>query len=170
MHPAPHLPDRRSERRPLAPTTLVAVAHRPEWLGRTCRGVGTFLVFRSVAGVATDGPLAGIWLVPPGAGEPAFTASCVSPLPLVETVGVGGVWTLCWFRGHVPRETLVATLAGAAPGAAGGGTFVPVFRADERGAADAEQRRLADRFPGVVAAPLCHHVGTGRVVPFPAAR
>ena len=119
----------------------------------------------SLAGPAADGPLAGIWLLPPGAGEPAFSGACVAPLPLVETVGVGEVWTLCWLRGHVPRESLVAALAGA-PGGVAGGTFVPVFRADERSAAGAEHRRLAGRFPGRVGEPLCHHVATGRVVPF----
>lgn len=115
MQPAPHPPDRRSERRPTPPTTLVAAAHRAERLRRTCSGVGTFLAYRSVAGLVADGPLAGIRVVPPG-----------------------------------------------------GGTFVPVFRADEPAAA--EQRRLAERFPGAVAAPLCHHVATGRVAPFHPAR
>lgn len=120
-------------------------------------------------------PLLAAWIDPAMVGE-STTSLAVSdpdhgtdPVPICESVGVYGVWTLWWLQRKVPRSWLVDALRDASQidsGDQNSTGFIPVFpRSAAEDAVQAEVVRLQARHPALVLGPWYQHPLTGRFSP-----
>jgi len=149
---------------------------------RACRDVGEFLAFqraRLPTGHAEqDRRLVGIWLDPLMVDPPPevwgpVSVSSPHPFRIRESVGLGGIWQLCWLDAdhdresadlHIIRETLVSALIKERPPRPHPRTlqFVPVFDPDD----DyhfilLQTERLRELFPGLIGEPMTWNRTTG---------
>lgn len=151
---------------------------------RACRDVGEFLAFqraRLPTGHAEqDGRLVGIWLDPLMVDPPpgvwgSVSVSSPRPFRIRESVGLGGIWQLCWLDAdherepadlHIIRirETLVSALIKERPPRPHPRTpqFVPVFDAnDGHPFILSHTQRLRELFPGQIGDPKTWNRTTG---------
>lgn len=152
---------------------LLLVRSRDD-IPRACRDAGEFLAFQHVRlptmHAEQDRRLIGIWVDALMVDVPPQVFDCVStsgrrPLQIRETVGVGGIWQLCWLvvasDGRPDtlaevREALVSALLGERPQSADRADqrFIPVFDADDTLAVIQPQiKRLQARFPDLIGPP-----------------
>jgi hypothetical protein len=117
-----------------------------------------------------DRRLIGIWVDAVMVEVPPQVFDCVSisgrrPIQIRETVGLDGIWQLCWLDVTSDgksdtlaemREALVSALLGERPRSADRADqrFIPVFDADDTLAFIQPQiKRLQERFPDLIGLP-----------------
>lgn len=149
---------------------------------RACREAGEFLAFQR-ARLPTEhaeqgSRLVGIWIDPVMVDAPPETcgvglASRACQFQIRESVGVSGIWCLCWVDADharkssdlvTTRETLVSALIEEQPTHQQPRTlqFIPVFDADDNcRSALLHAERLRELFPGLIGQPLTWNTATG---------
>lgn len=151
-------------------------------LPRACREVGEFLAFHQAriptVSAQQDRRLAGIWVDPLVVDAPPQTwgsgsTSNAHQFRMSESVGVNGIWQLCWLDAahdresadfHTIRETLVSALIKERPPRPHLRTlqFVPVFDPDDNYHFILLQtERLRELFPGLIGEPMTWNRTTG---------
>lgn len=149
---------------------------------RACRDVGEFLAFQRARlptrHAEQDWRLIGIWLDPLMVDPPPevwgpVSVSSPHPLRIRESVGLSGIWQLCWLDAdhdresadlHTIRETLVSALIEEQPPRQQPGTpqFVPAFDSDDdRHSVLLHTERLRELFPGLIGEPMTWNRATG---------
>ncbi len=161
---------------------LLLLVRSGDDLPRACREAAAFLAFQGArlptAYSRQDGRLVGIWVdpvlvdLPPEVLGPG-SATSARHFRIRESVGVSGMWCLCWLDGgHVRqffdlvtlRETLVSALIAAQPPPQGAETvqFVPVFdAADDCDSILVRTDQLRELFPGLIGEPMSWNSSTG---------
>jgi hypothetical protein len=141
---------------------------------RAGREAGEFLAFQRArlptVHAEQDRRLIGIWVDAVMVDVPPQVFDCIStsgrgPFQIRETVGLGGIWQLCWLdvaSDERPdtlaeaREALVSALLGERPRSADRADqrFIPVFDADDTLAfIQPRIKRLQERFPDLIGSP-----------------
>lgn len=149
---------------------------------RACREAGEFLAFRRArlptVHAQQDRRLVGIWIDPMMVDAPPEicgfgSAARMRQFRIRETVGVSGIWCLCWVDADharessdlvAVRETLVSALVAEQPPRQQPGTlqFIPVFDADDNCySALLHTERLRELFPGLIGKPMTWNTATG---------
>lgn len=153
---------------------FLLLARSRDDIPRAYREAGEFLAFQRARlptmHAEQDRRLIGIWVdtlmvdVPPQVLGSA-SASGRGPFQIRETVGLGGIWQLCWLDvvsdGRPDtlaevREALVSALLGERPRSADRADqrFIPVFDADDSLAFIQPQiKRLQELFPDLIGPP-----------------
>ena len=151
---------------------------------RACRDVGEFLAFQRarlpMGHAEQHRRLVGIWLDPLMVDPPPEVFGPVSvsghrQFRIRESVGVGGIWQLCWLDAdheresadlHTIRETLMCALIKERPSRPHTRTpqFVPVFDAnDGHPFILSHTQRLRELFPSLIGEPMTWNRATGEL-------
>lgn len=155
--------------------TLAVVRH-PDDLFRAADDLAGFFRERSRRNEnCFPPPLVAAWIDPGMLRDPASSLAVPDPpnggdaVPICESIGLHGVWTLLWLQRKVARSWLLNALRNASRNGPGDRTstgFIPVY---PRNAAEdvvrSEVVRLQARHPGLVLAPWYQHPLTGRFSP-----
>lgn len=149
---------------------------------RACREAGEFLAFQRMRLATMDGRqdrrLIGIWIDPMMVDAPpeicrVGSAARACQFQIRESVGVNGIWCLCWVDADharnssdlaITRETLVSALVEEQEPHQQPRTlqFIPVFDADDNcRSALLHAERLRELFPGLIGQPLKWNTATG---------
>ena len=148
---------------------------------RACREAGEFLAFQRArlptVHAQQDRRLVGIWIDPVMVDAPPETcgvglASRACQFQIRESVGVSGIWCLCWVDADhagessdlvTMRETLVSALIEEQPPRQQPRSlqFIPVFDADDNcHLALLHTERLRELFPGLIGQPMTWNTAT----------
>lgn len=149
---------------------------------RACREAGEFLAFQrarpSTVRAQQDRRLVGIWIDPVMVDAPpeicgGGVVSRLCQFQVRESVGVSGIWCLCWVDADRARkssdlvttgETLVSALLEEQPPRERLGSlqFIPVFDAEDNcRSALLHTERLRELFPGLIGQPMTWNAATG---------
>lgn len=149
---------------------------------RACREAGAFLAFQRTRFPTRDAQqdrrLIGIWIDPLMVDAPPEEWESISvpgarQFQTRESVGVSGIWCLCWLDSFHARESsdlatlrqsLVFTLIEEKPRREHSGAlqFVPVFDADDDGDSILlHAERLRELFPGLIGVAMAWDRATG---------
>lgn len=144
-------------------------------VSRACREANAFLAFQearlAAAAAPRDRKLVGIWLDPELVDAPPEVWTAISTAGtrkhrIGQSVGVSGVWSLCWLDAEPAcdtvdmetlRESLVSSLIDETVPSLPPGRlrFVPVFdAADDHDSVLRRTERLRERFPGLIGDPM----------------
>ncbi|SDH12875.1 hypothetical protein SAMN04487974_12329 [Pelagibacterium luteolum] len=165
----------------LANCLLLLVRSRDD-VPRTCREAGEFLAFQRArlptVRAQQDRRLVGIWIDPVMVDAPPEIcgfglASRLCHFQIRESVGVSGIWCLCWLDADhggassdpiTLRETLVSALIKQQPSRQhpSAGQFHPVFDADDDSNSILLQtEQLRKVFQGLIGEPMSWDSSTG---------
>lgn len=149
---------------------------------RACRDVGEFLAFQRArlptVNTEEGRRLVGIWVDPVTVDTPpevwgVGSVSSARRFRIRETVGMSGIWCLCWLDvdhgGELSdpitlRETMVSALIKQQPSHQhpSARQFYPVFDADDdNNSILLHTRQLREVFPGLIAEPMSWDSSTG---------
>lgn len=161
---------------------LLLLVRSDDDVARACREVGEFLSFQRshppTFQVGHDWRLIGMWIDPSVVDTPPEVlrysfASGHRRFKIAESVGVGGIWQLCWLDSDLAgepadlvsmHESLVSALVAERPQSQHPPTrqFLPIFDADDnRSFIHLQTSRLRELFPGMIGEPVTFNGTTG---------
>jgi hypothetical protein len=161
---------------------LLLLVRSDDDIPRACREVGEFLAFHRshppTIQVEHERRLIGMWVDPFMADTPPEVlgrsfASGHRQFKIAESVGLSGIWQLCWLDADLPEEpadlgsmheSLVSALAAERPQSQHPPTqrFVPIFDSDDRRSfIHLQSMRLRELFPGMIGEAVTFNRTTG---------